>query len=329
MEKTNGERTAKSSLRVRRRAAVCALILLTSAVVAAFLDSVSLNARLTDAAAARAARRISTAPRTIAQSSRLDSLRETDAFFPASEARVLDDVMSARDASLADAARRWLDDSSRHPGVNKREFIIQGLARWDVRAQIAAPFIETSREAEIFASSKRANLADDRARVARAAKNALDALGDFDKSSENGSDADDEGLGDALSFLREFEAQDDSIAVLEDAFLWTDSPKDDPVDSAAYFVASDFAPEESRAALALAARLCGASALLFATLTLGAVPALGIVGAAGVFLARLAFLLARIGRSARRLNERAIAGRSVLRAQFDPTPLLASIRLLI
>lgn len=308
----------------RRVAFAFVLLVAVATIAAAFLETFCLKARLSKMARERVAARLSTAPFSALEfeaneysRARLGAKREARP-----------ELKLARDARLAAEAAAWTSVDSGRSETSRRRDAIKGLARWNVDATIAAPFLRNSEEFALFESTERLALTTERERTERASKEASAAISELALDEIR-----DASIEDALAFLDElggavsFENEMGSDGELESAFLWIpEKIVGAPIDSAAFVVDSDFIRNDEAA---IAARACRASSWFFLLTTLGLTPFGRPARALSVAFALLAARVARL-RMGTASSRDFVRGRAEFILRRDATTaFLTSVRLLI
>ena len=317
MKKRNDSNRGFRLRRARRAALRFASFAFLFLVAAAFLDAFALQSRVTQSAAARMSRRLSTDPNATGSSC---AVFHTDA--PTLGADCKPDVKRDRDAFLVAKAEAWLATSSRRSEETRKRDVVVGLARWNVAKDRAAPFLRDPSDAALFRDSERTTLPSERRRVSDASRDAFGAI------VELAGNAPDDAIDDALLFLRELGADGATLDApsLSDAFLWVSSDAvGDPISNAAFATFDDFA--SGRDAI-LVAELCAATARLFILITLGFVP--GSASLANFAFVALLILIGALVYLMRLRREKRADFRTLesLR-RMDSTRFLSTIRLLI
>ena len=302
-----------------RRVAFCfASLAFLSLVAAAFLDAFALQSRVTQSAAARMSRRISTDP--TATGSFYDVFSTAA---PTLGADCGDNVKRDRDAFLVAKAEDWLASPAGRSNETRTRDVVAGLARWNVAPDRVAPFLRDPDDAALFRDAERTTLPSERRRVSDASRDAAIAIAELAETDP------DDAIDDALLFLRELGADGENSdeSLLGDAFLWVSSDAvGDPISSAAFATFDDFAPGRDAV---LVVKLCAATARLFILITLGLVPG-GCASLANFAVVALFLLIGALISSERsRREKRASIRRIGSLRRLDSIRFLSTIRLLI
>ncbi len=306
-------------LRSARRAALrFASFAFLALIAAAFLDAFALQSRVTQSAAARMSRRLSTDPNATGSSYGVFSTAA-----PTRDSDCSPDVKRGRDAFLVAKAEDWLASSAGRSEDTRNRDVVVGLARWNVAPDRAAPFLHDPSDAALFLDVERTTLLTERRRVSDASRDAANAVVELAGNDQDGA------IDDALLFLREFVANDaiEDDSPIGDAFLWVSSDAvGDPISSASFATFDDFAVDSDAM---LVAKLCAATARLFILVTIGLVPGGCAPFGRFVFVALLIFIGALFSTYSSRRDKRACSRIFESLRPLDSTLFLSTIRLLI